>query len=167
MWDIFKTKPRGTKRWNPEKWKKTPTYITRPVVTMLIHAGNQKHPVQVLLDTGCSITLINQQTARQLGIQHMKHAQSIRVENYTGETVKDTGQFHTAPMLLQQRRHYMQESVKITPMETGIDIFLPFQGITKHPPQGAWSSNEIRFNCIHCLENCTKFEANEFFLTLD
>jgi len=52
-------------------------------------------------------------------------------------------------------------------MEAAIDIFLPFQWIEKHPLQGTWSMEEIRFNSPRCLGKCTKFETNEFSLTLD
>jgi len=52
-------------------------------------------------------------------------------------------------------------------MDPEIDIFLPFDWISKHPPQGAWTDYEIRFNSVACLERCTKFETNEFFLTWD
>jgi len=52
-------------------------------------------------------------------------------------------------------------------MEPGIDLFLPFKWIERHPPQGAWSSNEIRFNSTGCLRNCTKYETSEFSLSWD
>jgi len=52
-------------------------------------------------------------------------------------------------------------------MEAGIDIFLPFQWVSKHPPQGAWTSNEVRFNSISGLNNCSKFKTVEFPLTWD
>jgi len=52
-------------------------------------------------------------------------------------------------------------------MDMDIDIFLPFWWVTEHPPQGAWTSEEIRFNSAKCLEQCTRYETNEFSLTWD
>jgi len=52
-------------------------------------------------------------------------------------------------------------------MDPEINIFLPFDWISRHPPQGAWTSQEIRFNSTGCLERCTKFEEAEFPLTWD
>jgi len=52
-------------------------------------------------------------------------------------------------------------------MEEGIDIFLPFWWITKHPPQGAWLDPEIWFNSTGCLKQCTKYEQADFSLTWD
>jgi len=52
-------------------------------------------------------------------------------------------------------------------MDPDIDIFLPFSWITNHPPQGAWTNEEVRFNSPGCLEKCTKVATNEFSLTWD
>jgi len=52
-------------------------------------------------------------------------------------------------------------------MEKGVDIFLPFRWIERHPPQGAWTQDEIRFNSAPCLEACTKYENNDFSLSWD
>jgi len=70
-------------------------------------------------------------------------------------------------MLLQHRRHYSMEKFEVSSMDPGIDIFLPFEWVTAHPPQGAWTNNEIRFNSAQCLENCTKHEVGQFSLTWD
>ena len=52
-------------------------------------------------------------------------------------------------------------------MDPEVDIFLPFWWISKHPPQGVWTSKEVRFNSPSCLGKCTKYETNEFSLTWD
>jgi len=67
-------KERGTKRWNPaQETKREPISGAHPVIKMILHLGEEKHPVQVLLDTGCSVPLINQQTAARLQIPLEKH----------------------------------------------------------------------------------------------
>jgi len=134
---------------------------------MMIHQGNTKHQVRALLDTGCSIALINEQTMSRLGLERKRHQHARSIENFTGEAVKGAGQYYTKPMLLQHRRHYSMEKFKVMPMDPGIDIFLPFEWITAHPPQGAWTNDEIRFNSVQCLENCTKHEVGQFSLTWD
>jgi len=70
---------------------------------MLLLAGTQDHQVQILLDTGCSILLINQETAKKLGIALQKHDQTIPAENFTGQTVEGAGQYYTEPLLLWHR----------------------------------------------------------------
>jgi len=87
------------------------------------------------------------------------------MESYTGETVPGTGQFYTRPMLLQHRKHYSMERFEVSPMGLEIAVFLRFQWITTHPPQGAWTNLEVRFNSTRCLANCTQFETGKFSLT--
>jgi len=52
-------------------------------------------------------------------------------------------------------------------MDAEIDIFLPFEWISAHPPQGVWTDKEVRFNSTGCLENCTYYKASRFSLTWD
>ena len=134
---------------------------------MLLHCQERSYPVKVLLDTGCSINLINQQTAMKLGLEKQKHNEARVIENFTGEKVIGAGQFYTNPMRLQHRKHFTKETFEISPMEEGIDIFLPFGWIEQHPPQGAWDSDEVRFNSARCRDQCTKHETAEFSLTWD
>jgi len=59
------------------------------------------------------------------------------------------------------------EKFEVSSINPGIDIFLPFEWRTAHPPQGAWTNDEIRFNSAQCLEDCTKHELGQFYLTWD
>ena len=140
---------------------------TRPIITMLLHQGHKKHQVQVLLDTGCSVALINQQTVGRRGLEQREHRQTRHIENYTGERVSEAGRFYTTPTLLQHRWHYTRESFEVSPMDPQIDIFLPYCWIAEHPPQGEWTSTEVRFNSTHCLGKCTQFKTDKFSLTWD
>jgi len=135
----------------PFKKPRTVPSGTCPVITMILHMGEKIHPISVLLDTGCSIALINQQTVEKLEIKKKEHRRPHSIENYTRESVKGAGQFYTEPMLLQHRKHYSRERFEISPMEPEIDAFLPFDWITAHPSQGAWTNEEIRFNGAECV----------------
>ena len=119
---------------------------------MALHLEGKPHSVKVLLDTGCSIPLLNQKTAQRLQIPLEKHRETRLVEDYTGQAVSGAGEEYTCPLILQHRKHYTQETFEISPMEAGIDVFLPFWWIAKHPPQGAWDSPEIRFTSGTCIE---------------
>jgi len=134
---------------------------------MLLHQGKRTHRVKALLDTGCSVALINQETVERLGITRIPHDNPVEIENYTGERVPEAGRYHTERLRLQHRKHYTREEFEISPMDPSVDIFLPFWWVTKHPPQGTWTNEEVRFNSARCLEKCTRFEVNEFSLTWD
>jgi len=86
----------GTRVKKPRK----DTRGTRPIITMILHQGEEKHQIRVLLDTGCSIALLSSQTVEKLGIKKKEHRQTHSIENYTGESVKGAGQFYMEPILL-------------------------------------------------------------------
>jgi len=77
---------------SPKKPRIT-TRGTRPIIEMLLHQGNHKHRVRALLDTGCSIALINQHTVERLGLKQVPHPNPVRIENYTREVVPGAGQY--------------------------------------------------------------------------
>jgi len=140
---------------------------TRPIIPMALHLNGKRHPVRTLLDTGCSIPVISQRTIEKLGIERKIHKNPRTIENFTGETVKNAGQYYTKPMQLQHRNHFTNEQFEVALMEEAIDLFLPFEWIERHPPQGSWTSEEMRFSSTRCVEQCTKFETNEFSLSWD
>ena len=89
------------------------------------------------------------------------------IESFTGTAVPNAGQYYTEPIRLQHCKHFSKEVFEISPMEEDIDIFLPFGWLEQHPPQGAWSSEEVRFTSTGCLEKCTRYETAGFSLTWD
>jgi len=134
---------------------------------MVLHHGIKQHTVRTLLDTGCSVPLINQKTLAKLQILLRKRESKRIIENYEGKTVEDAGSHYTGLVTLQHHCHYSRERVEVSPMEAEIDIFLPFWWIEKHPPQGVWRDPEIQFNSQSCLEKCTKHKVADFALTWD
>jgi len=134
---------------------------------MLLHQGETKHSVQVLLDTGCSVALITERIVERLKLAKKKHRHPRTIENYTGERVPGAGQYYTEDIRLQHRKHYSWEQFEISVMDLEADIFLPFDWIMGHPPQGTWTNKEVRFNSPQCLGKCTKYGTNEFSLVWD
>jgi len=144
------------------KKPRNPASGTRLIITMVLHHEGENHRVQALLDTGCSVALINERTMERLGLEKKEHKQKHSIKSYTGEPVPGAGRFYTKPMLLQHRKYYSVEKFEVSPMDAEIDIFLPFEWIVADPPQGAWTNQEIRFNNAQCLASCTWFETDKF-----
>jgi len=115
-----------------------PASSTRLIVIMVLHQGKSTHPVRVLQDTGCSIPLINWEMATRLPIPLRKHKEPRIIENYEGKTVQGASSHYTNTLPLHHDYHYSQERFEVSPMEAGIDIFLPYRWIKAHPPQGQW-----------------------------
>jgi hypothetical protein len=133
---------------------------------MVIHWADNQRRVHVLLDTGCSVPLINQELCGQARIA-LLHEEEIPLRNFSGEIVAEADQYYTQPLLLQHRRHFTRKTFEVAPLEPGVDLFLPFWWIEKHPPQGAWNFPELRFSSPTCLKDCTREAALEFSLVLD
>jgi len=95
------------------------------------------------------------------------HEPRIDIRNFTGDVVEGAGEQYTKSVPLQHRKYHTREVFEVTPLEPGVDVFLPSWWIAKHAPQGAWDSPELRFSSPHCLENCTKSAVTEFPLSLD
>jgi len=113
------------------------------------------------------VTLINERTVEKLSLDRRKHKVARSIESYMGESVQGAEQFYTEPLLLQHRKHYSREKFEISPMDAEIDIFLSFEWIFAHPPQGTWMDKEVGFNSAGYLENYTYYEASRFSLTWD
>ena len=126
-----------------------------------------EYTVQILLDTGCLVPLISTRITEKYDIPRIRRCLAAPLQNCSGEEVKGAGMEYTEPLLLQHRKHCSQEVFEVAPLELEVDRFLPFWWIARHPPQGVWDSEELRFSSPSCLEKCTRFEAVEFSLFLD
>ena len=102
---------------------------TRPIIPMVLLVSGNNHQVKTLLDTGCSLSLINQQTTERLEIERKTYKNPRTIESFTGETVKGAGQYYTKPLQLQHRNHFTNEQFSVAPMEEAIDLFFPFEWI--------------------------------------
>jgi len=134
---------------------------------MTLQWEGREEAVRVLLDTGCSVPLISRETVRRMGIPQERKDKPTPIRNCSGEEVPGSGEKVTVELILRHRRHYTREIFEVAPLEPGVDVFLPFWWISQHPLQGAWESIDMRFSSPQCLCDCTKWEANEFSLTLD
>jgi len=122
---------------------------------MIISWGPTQHAVRVRLNTGCSLPLISTRITERLDIPRICRREVAPLLNCSGEEVKGAGVQYTEPPMLQHRKHYSWEVFEVVPLEPEIDLFLPFWWIAKHPPQGAWDSEELRFSSRNWLEKCT------------
>jgi len=75
----------------------------RPIISMMLHWNESQHLVKALLDTGCSVALINQQTIERLVMRTRTHKNPRTIENFTGEVFGGAGQSYTGIMRLQHK----------------------------------------------------------------
>ena len=134
---------------------------------MSLRWGNKERRVRVLLDTGCSVPLVSQRFAHKENLPRRRRSEPTPLRNCSGEEVRGSGEEVTESLTLQHRRSFSREIFEITPLEPEVDLFLPYWWVARHPPQGAWDSPEMRFSSAQCIKSCTRFEVDDFSLSLD
>jgi hypothetical protein len=72
------------------------------------------------------MALISEKLIDKMSIPVIQHESPIALYNFTGDLVPEAGQKHTKPVLLQHRRHFTREVFEVSPLEPGVDVFLPF-----------------------------------------
>jgi hypothetical protein len=67
----------------------------RPIITMVRHWADTQRHICVLLDTGCSVSLINQKLYGQAKIALLRYKEEIPLRKSTGKIVTGAGEFYT------------------------------------------------------------------------
>jgi transposase InsO family protein len=67
--------------------------------------------------------------------------------------VEGAGEFYTAPIELQHKRHFTAEAFEVAPTSHDFDVILPFWWIIRHPPTGFTDSQNWR-NMAFTSEGC-------------
>jgi len=165
-----KPKQQGTPTTKHPKTPNEPYCGDRPIVPMILEweeDGSHCLTVNVLLDKGCTTTLLSQSCADRFHIPRVHREEKVGIRNCAGELVKGVGEAYSVPVLLRHKQHYTKKVFEIAPLEPGVDLFLPFWWVVKHAPQGAWDSTALRFTSDSCRQYCTQEAASAFALQLD
>ena len=82
-----------------------------PVITKIVHLGEKKEVLRILLDTGSTVPHLSRKFAQDKQIPVVAERPSIRpIQDYAGQEVEGAGQFYTAPLILQHRHHFSRVS---------------------------------------------------------
>jgi hypothetical protein len=74
----------------------------------------------------------------------------------------------THSLMLEYKRHFTRETVKVIPLDGEIDMILPCWWIANYQPNKFWGKPEdIVLYSEFCKKYCTKAVAQEFLLSLD
>ena len=110
---------------------KRPRTGNRPMVTMLLE---NKTPVTVLLDSGCTTPIISAALVARLRLRCYRHEKPLQIRAFDGTIVQGAGQDFTPPLNLQYRAHFTKEVFQVATLDMSSDILLPFWWISEHPP---------------------------------
>jgi len=80
---------------------KKPKHYGCPEGKAFIEIRGPKHAINVLLDSGSNIFLLNQDTARRLEILTEARDSPLQITSFDGQTAPTGGIFYTHPILLE------------------------------------------------------------------
>jgi len=78
---------------------KKPKHYACPERKVFIEIKRRKHTINVLLDSGSNIFLMNQETARWLEIPTEARDSPLKITTFDVETTPTGGKFYTHPIL--------------------------------------------------------------------
>jgi len=106
--------------------------------------------VKALVDSGCTLTGINEQLVKDKRIQTKPINFSFEVFNADG--TKNGEMTKVAPLEIEINGHKETLEAAVTDLD-GTDMFLGYDWLVKHNPEVNWKNGIIKFT--RCLGNCT------------
>jgi uncharacterized membrane protein len=167
----------GTKRKNPDplgeeyrrKKKHTgPVVGSRPVILFKAswelpdrkRSGEVR--VRVLLDTGAMVAMVSSAFVSLHNVPKVKRDVPNPICDFSEKPVPGSGEAFSLPITLERLGHYSRDVFEIGPLESGVDIILPFNWLAEHPPTGLWTPERLRFDNKVC-KGCTKKALDNSF----
>ena len=168
MLSTLKRKRSSAEPEKPRKRVPSPPFIgERPIITMYLSWDGQKEiRLRALVDAGSTNFILSNRIFDKYHPQYVKRDRPVRVDNAEGKSISSAGERYTYPLTIRHEDHYNKEKFEISPMESSIDIILPFWYTAVHRPSGFFD-NDIHFDSDRCKENCTKKKCDSFEISYD
>ena len=81
--------------------------------------------MRVLLDTGSTVPLLDKSWAETLEVPLIRQPVPKPIENFAGQEVPGAGEYYTAPLELQHRKHLVFEAFEVAPLGSEFGAILP------------------------------------------
>jgi len=106
---------------------KKPKHYACPEGKAFIEIKGRKHAINVLLDSGSNIFLMNQDTARRREIPTTARDSPLKITTFDGETAPTGGTFYTHPILLEIGANGHRSMISCEIAKAGrYDLIIPF-----------------------------------------
>jgi hypothetical protein len=107
--------------------KPSPKHYSCPEGRAILHISDRRHEIQVLLDSGSNIFLLNQKTARDLKIPYETRETPVPITAFDGKTSSTGGKYYTHPIELEIGTNGHRTLVSCEIAEAGkYDMIIPF-----------------------------------------
>jgi hypothetical protein len=111
----------------------------------------------MMFDTGAAIPLISSKFIAEHNLPIITYDISLRINGANGYLLSGVGEAFIHSLLLHYKQYYMRETFEVMPLESEIDIILPYWWMAKHQPNRFWGKpEEIILDSKFCKYNCTR-----------
>jgi len=95
---VYETGGPGPKR---TKFKPNPQQYECPEGNGILVISDKRHKIRVLLDSGCDIFLLNQNTAGTLKVLYETRENPLKISAFNGEVSSTGGKYYSHPIQLE------------------------------------------------------------------
>jgi hypothetical protein len=100
--------------------------------------GQKKFYAQTMFDTGNAIPIISSKFIAENSLPIITCDRPLRINGADGCPLSRAGEAFTYSLLLQYKQYYMRETFEVMPLESEMDIILPYWWMAKHQPNKFW-----------------------------
>jgi hypothetical protein len=114
----------------------------------------------MMFNTGIAIPIISSKFIAEYNLPIITHNIPLRINGADGCPLSRAGEAFIHSLLLQYKQHYTRETFEVMPVESEMDIILPYWWMAKHQPNKFWGKpEEITLDSEFCKHNCTRAAA--------
>ena len=107
------------------------------------YGRKRSEQVKLLLDSGCTGPLLNRDFVWMNKLPKVSRARPIVVNTAEGNPIKDAGKEYTEEVILRIGDHQEELTWEISPLEKGIDGYLPISWLSQHNPDVQWDTGKM------------------------
>src|SRR5258706_5858058 len=123
--------------------------LTMPVVI------NKATEIKALLDSGASSNFMHQDMAKRLKLELQNRKEPQPVKDIQGGTLGWISKFVRVHVGVESH----QETINFNIIPLGLHgVVLGLPWLQKHDPEIKWTERKIKFNSLHCKQNCIRKE---------
>jgi hypothetical protein len=110
-----------------------------------------------MFDTGAAIPIISSKFIMEHNLPIITCNIPLRINKADSCPLSRVGEAFTHSLLLQYKQYYIRETFEVMPLESEMDIILPYWWMSKHQPNKFWGKpKEIILDSKFCKYNYTR-----------
>jgi hypothetical protein len=126
-----------------------------PIHLITIPWDNKCQQVRVLLDSGCSVSVLSSEILNWHQVPEFKRSTPLIVEWFDGSICPDIGHSYTYLLNLNLEHHWSRASFVVGPTDDEYNILMPWLWMLKYSLMMS-SGGQAQFSNLNCKKDYTK-----------